>query len=305
MIEPLVSVITITYNHGSFITRTIEGVLMQKTDFPFEFIIAEDCSTDNTREIIQSYADKYPKIIRIITSDSNVGAVENETRALLQSKGKFVAFCEGDDYWTDPLKLQKQVDFLENHQEYSVCFHRCQHYYWDEDLWEEDKCGKFFGLAKDEGVDVTPEMFFKQWITQPLTMVFRMGSFNPGIHKKYKHYRDIHQIYHLLKAGKGYLFSFIGGVRLIHQNGMAGMASLEQQCQSTLEISRELYKVNLTPETKQYYEDILQWCIYEYCRRSVNKTHSILSSFELFILNKSFRRLLANLKRHFFETDIQ
>jgi glycosyltransferase involved in cell wall biosynthesis len=110
--KPVVSVVTITYNHGPYIRRCIEGVLMQKTSFPFEFIIGEDCSTDGTREIVLDYAKKYPGIIRAITSEVNVGSLENINRANSACQGEFIAFCEGDDFWIDPLKLQKQYDAI-------------------------------------------------------------------------------------------------------------------------------------------------------------------------------------------------
>jgi glycosyltransferase involved in cell wall biosynthesis len=96
---------------------------MQKTTFPFELVIGEDCSTDGTREIVLDYAQKYPEIIRDITSESNVGMFENSKRTTLACLGKYMAICEGDDYWTDPYKLQKQVDFLEMHPDYSMCCH--------------------------------------------------------------------------------------------------------------------------------------------------------------------------------------
>ena len=110
---PLLSIVTITYNHEPFIAKTIEGVLMQQVKFPIELIIAEDCSTDGTRAICQRYAAQYPALIRLITSESNVGAIANERRDMRAARGKYIAFCEGADYWTDPLKLHKQVDFLE------------------------------------------------------------------------------------------------------------------------------------------------------------------------------------------------
>jgi glycosyltransferase involved in cell wall biosynthesis len=108
--KPQVSVATITYNHAPFISRCIESVLMQKTTFPFELVIGEDCSTDGTRALAMDYAQKYPQIIRVITSDANVGSNENLKRTVHASQGEFIAFCEGDDYWVDPLKLQKQYE---------------------------------------------------------------------------------------------------------------------------------------------------------------------------------------------------
>ncbi|RUT77872.1 glycosyltransferase [Ancylomarina longa] len=117
MTNPFVSVKTITYNHEKFIAQCIEGILMQETNFSFEYIIGEDCSTDRTMEIVQEYAAKFPNIIRVITDDKNVGAVENDNRTDRACRGKYVAFCEGDDFWTDPYKLQKEVDFLEANPE--------------------------------------------------------------------------------------------------------------------------------------------------------------------------------------------
>lgn len=118
--KPLVSARTITYNHAPYIRNCIEGVLMQKTNFPIEYIIGEDCSTDGTREIVFEYAKKYSNLIKVVTSDTNVGANANAKRAFDACNGKYIAICEGDDYWTDPLKLQKQVDFLEANPDYGL-----------------------------------------------------------------------------------------------------------------------------------------------------------------------------------------
>jgi glycosyltransferase involved in cell wall biosynthesis len=123
MKTPLLSVACITYNHENYISQAIESWLMQKTDFDIEIIIGEDCSNDNTRAIIERYWQKYPDLIRVITSETNVGMMPNFIRTLEACQGKYIALCEGDDYWTDPLKLQKQVDFLENHSEYMLCSH--------------------------------------------------------------------------------------------------------------------------------------------------------------------------------------
>jgi glycosyltransferase involved in cell wall biosynthesis len=122
MTNPLVSVSMITYNHEPFIAQAIEGVLRQKTSFPFELIIGEDCSTDKTRAIVLEYQKKYPDVIRVVTSDRNVGIKKNGLRTLKAGKGKYVAFCEGDDYWHSPHKLQKQVDYLESHPECGLVY---------------------------------------------------------------------------------------------------------------------------------------------------------------------------------------
>jgi len=130
--KPMVSVRTSTYQHAPYIKQCIESVLMQKTNFPFELIIGEDFSTDGTREIIFEYARKYPDVIRVVTADYNVGIKANGFRCIRRMRGKYIALCEGDDYWTDPHKLQKQVEFLEKHPGYSFCFHQVKVIYQDD-----------------------------------------------------------------------------------------------------------------------------------------------------------------------------
>lgn len=122
-VNPIVSVAMITYGHEEFLAQAIESIVNQKTDFPFELIIAEDCSKDRTREIALDYQKKYPNIIRIIYSENNVGASNNFARCLYACRGQYVAICDGDDYWNDVSKLQKQVDFLNNNSDYVVCYH--------------------------------------------------------------------------------------------------------------------------------------------------------------------------------------
>ena len=121
---PLVSVLLITYNHEKYIARAIEGVLDQKTNFKTKLFIGEDCSKDNTREICIAYAKKFPETIELICTETNNMRVNayNIMTACAESGSKYIGFCEGDDYWLDPLKLQKQVDFLEANPDFSMCF---------------------------------------------------------------------------------------------------------------------------------------------------------------------------------------
>lgn len=130
-IKPLVAINCITYNHEPYICEALEGFVMQKTNFPFVAIVHDDASTDGTVAIIREYADKYPDIIRPIYEtepqyskhDGSFGRIMQE--ACNATGAKYVAFCEGDDYWTDPLKLQKQVDYLESHSNCSLVCSNC------------------------------------------------------------------------------------------------------------------------------------------------------------------------------------
>lgn len=121
----LVSIECVTYNHENFIADAIESFLMQKTDFAFEILIYDDASTDRTADIIKEYENMYPEIIKPIyqTENQYSKGVYVEMMNLNRVKGKYIATCEGDDYWTDPYKLQKQVEFMEEHPEYSMCVH--------------------------------------------------------------------------------------------------------------------------------------------------------------------------------------
>lgn len=121
--RPKVSIVTISYNQEKYIQEALESFVTQETDFAFEVIVADDGSTDKTQEIITSYAARYPDIFRPILRDKNIGIHKNISDALSRARGEYIALCEGDDYWTDTTKLQRQADFLDKHPSYSLCFH--------------------------------------------------------------------------------------------------------------------------------------------------------------------------------------
>ena len=122
----LVSVLCTAYNHEEYIRDALESIVTQQTDFPFELLVNDDASTDGTAAIIREYAEKYPDIVRPFYQEKNLYSQDIDIYYAVffpNARGKYVAFCEGDDYWTDPTKLQRQVDFLEAHPEYSACVH--------------------------------------------------------------------------------------------------------------------------------------------------------------------------------------
>lgn len=121
----LVSIRCLVYNHEAYLRQCLDGFVMQKTNFRFEAIVHDDASTDGSAAIIREYAEKYPDIIKpIFETENQYSKRDGSLRRIMDEacKGKYIAMCEGDDYWTDPFKLQKQVDFLESHSEYSMCF---------------------------------------------------------------------------------------------------------------------------------------------------------------------------------------
>jgi glycosyltransferase involved in cell wall biosynthesis len=164
----MLSVCMITYNHENYIREAIESVIMQKTEFEIELVIGEDFSPDTTKAICQKYAERYPQIIRILPSEKNLGTMPNFIRTLEACAGKYIAICEGDDYWTDPLKLQKQVDFLEANPEYSFVFHNALIKY-------EGNRKKGHLFCMDEVPDTTDVTFHIEKFRVPLaSIVLRM-----------------------------------------------------------------------------------------------------------------------------------
>ena len=127
--RPTVSVCCITYNHERFLAQAIESVLMQETDFDVKLIIGEDCSTDTTRTIAQAYERRYPGRILVLTPDTNLGIMRNLMATLAACHGEYIAFLEGDDYWTDTKKLQLQVDALKANGNCALCCHDAEIFY--------------------------------------------------------------------------------------------------------------------------------------------------------------------------------
>lgn len=177
--NPLVSVIVLTYNHAKYIKDCLNGILMQQTDYSIEILIGEDCSTDGTREICLNYARKYPSKIRlllhhrenIITMNGNPTPKFNAAYSLFSAKGKYLAICEGDDYWTDPQKLQKQVNFMESNDDCSLCYHPTKVTFADNSGTDH--------IQKVKGVETLKKFSLNQFIEgnglsmSTLTMMFR------------------------------------------------------------------------------------------------------------------------------------
>lgn len=143
-IQPLVSISCLTYNHEPFIRQCLNGFVMQKTSFTYEVLIHDDASTDKTADIIHEYEQKYPEIIKPIYEKENQwnkGRKGTIIFNLPRAKGKYIALCEGDDYWIDPHKLQKQVDFLEDNPEYAMVYTLSQIYNQKKNTFEENLFG--------------------------------------------------------------------------------------------------------------------------------------------------------------------
>ena len=153
---PLVTVLVTTYNQEKYIAQALDSVLAQKTDFPFEIYVSEDCGTDGTRTILQDYARSYPDMIRLNLRDKNVGISRNWYEGLCAARGEYVCTLEGDDWWLDDCKLQKQMNFLREHPDYAAVSHTIR---------QTDDAGNIYGCEPHDprilGHDATPQLFLQ------------------------------------------------------------------------------------------------------------------------------------------------
>ena len=213
MPTPLVSINCLTYNHEKYIRDCLEGFLFQKTDFPFEVLVHDDASTDKTPKILQEYTAKFPDIIKPILRDKNLCSIPGHPDPNLvnleRAQGKYVAMCEGDDFWCSPYKLQKQFELMENHPDYSIC--ACGIYYLNHihkvytpqgfppEEWpipQEEACRRiFFNIHPLH----TPAVFFRMDAFRMIQDIFQRDVLNAPM-------SDTQLFFHLATQGKvGYI----------------------------------------------------------------------------------------------------
>ncbi|MDD3037979.1 glycosyltransferase [Bacteroides sp.] len=255
MDNPLVTIRCLAYNHELYIRECLEGFIMQKTHFRFEAIVHDDASTDGTAAVIREYAEKYPNIIKpIFETENQYSKHDGSLRKIMDAHthGKYVALCEGDDYWIDPYKLQKQVELLEDNADCSLCcggYIRRQLGKIDNIQKIDSKEGFFFFTLQDWG---------KRWFTMPLTILFRkemLVEYQQKF-KYYKYSRDIHLIYHLLKNGNGIYLSNVLAVYHVHPGGICSMMPAAVNAINNYNCYRELYQLNSEDEVmKKLYID--------------------------------------------------
>lgn len=215
----LVSVCFICYNQAAFIRQALDSALAQKVNFSWEMIIADDLSTDGTREIVLDYQSSHPGLIRVLPRDSNLGPAKNFMDLINSARGKYIAYLEGDDYWTLDTKLQQQVDFLEEHSSFAICFTDSLETY-SEDM--SDTANHLFGGSGNQTVTSANELIFRNYI-QTSTVVFRNKLFE----KFPDWYADLKVgdwPLHLLNAQYGAI-KFLPVVSAVHRNHSSGVWS--------------------------------------------------------------------------------
>ena len=216
--QPLVSVVVLVYNHEKYIADALDGILMQKVDFEYEIVLGEDCSTDKSREIVLRYAQRHPEKFKLLLHESNIGANANQRTILSACTGKFIAFCEGDDYWTDPLKLQKQVNILIEHPDTIICGARAK-------TWNENnKEFTFITPTLDKDIScMTPKQFFYlgAWVKTctrmaPREMMLSIPS-NYGM--------DYNQVHYLLAKNPSGTFRCLDEIVAVYREHAGGVFS--------------------------------------------------------------------------------
>lgn len=232
---PLVSVLMITYNHALFIRKAVDSVLAQRTDFPIELVIGEDCSTDETRKILKEYPKDGDVSIRLLENDRNLGMHENFRRTLAACTGKYIALLEGDDYWTEPGKLEQQVQLLESNPDYSFCFHRATWVYLDSTprLPHAPEHGELFPSTSPPVLDF--EQFANEVCIPTASVVYRRALL-PGFPKWVDHIPWCDWVIFLLLADHGNA-AFLPDVMSVYQRHLAGANS----CSDSVKIHSGAY----------------------------------------------------------------
>lgn len=249
--EPLLSIVCLAYNHASFIRETLDGFLRQETDFPFEVIVHDDASTDSTAAIICEYAARYPSVIKPIYQRENQyrQGVPFSTRLFARARGKYIAYCEGDDYWTDPCKLQIQVDFLEQNRDYVITYHDAFMFNSQGVVRNPDMQGKY-------RQDASARELMQARPMSTLTVCFRnlLQELPPELHGV-----EVLDIcwWSLLGAyGKGKFIEEIKPAAYrVHEGGIFSMRSSKQRIQMSMHAYYSLAR---------YYQRIGDQALYEY-----------------------------------------
>lgn len=235
--KPLLSVCLITYNQVNYIEEAIEGVLKQQVNFFWELVIADDYSTDGTREILAVYKKQYPEFIKLILQDKNVGPAQNFSDLINYPSSKYIAYFEGDDYWTDPDKLQKQVDFLETNSDFAICFHEIK-------VLHEDGRELLYNNIKENRTFNFTDLALNNFIAT-VSMVFRVYEHHNILPDWFKGFAENDYGLKLLNASKGpiYYIKDCMSVYRVHSKGIWSSQSHTEMFENGIKIIDSLNAV--------------------------------------------------------------
>lgn len=261
--DPIVSIICHAYNHEEFIKNAIEGFLIQETDFLYEIIIHDDASTDSTKQIIESYVNKFPdKFVPIYQTENQFSKKKSISANFTypKAKGKYISLCEGDDFWTDKYKLQKQVDFLEKNPDYVVTWTNYVSKHNDKYI----ETGFDERFPKIHTIDLNN--VFETYITSTLTTVFRRDAIDylKILDMKYAKDNTIYSL--ILSNGKGAFLNFKSAIHIWHEGGIYSLKSDFFKRYSSYLNVKEIYETILparTPHIKNIYKGLLRIAAFE------------------------------------------
>lgn len=255
--NPLVSIRCLVYNHEPFLRQCLDGFVMQQTTFPFEAIVHDDASIDGSAAIIREYAEKYPDIIKPIYETENQyrkhdGSLRRAMDNAMHPNSKYFALCEGDDYWTDPHKLQMQVDFLESHPDYSFSVH--EYKVWNEVKKEFEPHQLEFLKGIKGNLSLTLDDFATRvFFTKTLTSVYRRSALE---YSKYGQYDpagfDWMLFYALMTQGKCYLFNRVMGVYRIQPNSVTAAKNLQGLYHHTRDAMFSIVREEQTEQSREF-----------------------------------------------------
>lgn len=260
--DPLVSIRCTVYNHEPFLRQCLDGFVMQKTTFPFEAIVHDDASTDGSAAIIREYAEKYPDIIKPIYETENQyskhdGSIRRIMNAAMHPNSKYIATCEGDDYWIDPNKLQLQVDFLETHPDFSLTVHEYQE-------WDEEKKSfrphriKFLENTTEDLTLTLDDFATGVFFTKTLTCVYRRDSLLNSKYTKYSAKYDMTLFYALMTQGKCLLFNRVMGCYRVQPNSVTSSKNISEFRRNTNEALFSLCQVEQTEQSREFVYNYLK-----------------------------------------------
>lgn len=285
--EVMVSIVCITYNQEPYIAQALDGFLMQETTFPIEIIVHDDASTDKTAEIIREYERKHPDLFVCLLQKENqytkcpYSVLEVP---FTKARGKYIALCEGDDYWIDPHKLQKQVYQLEANEEYSMCFHNAQIIYDDKSQKDRLFCSNFF----DNQIFETSDFILRDWFCPTASMVFKKASLPiyPGWAKRVQSADFTLQLFLSTNGSAVYINETMSVYR---GNALNSLSSVKRKATFYIDALISLLH-NFNEATCYKYKKSI---IRRTCRLYMLIPKTIISSYiNRFNIYKSFKRLL-------------
>ncbi|MGM9837766.1 MAG: glycosyltransferase family 2 protein [Paludibacteraceae bacterium] len=275
-----VAINCLVYNHEPYLLDCLEGFVMQQTDFPFVAIVHDDASTDHSADIIREYAAKYPDIIHPIYETENQYSKKDGflvcimDNALAATDAEYVAMCEGDDYWTDPHKLKKQVDFMDAHPEYILTSHRYTIYNQATGTWDQDYVADLF-KQHPEGFAFTNVDNFSTWITKTMTLMYRSTVAMPHDISRFRYWRDVHRNYYILKQGKGFCLPMNAAVYRRQEGGIFTSLSDIQKGRIGYLVMNELAQANLEDVDLQNHFQTLHRVFLDSIRARIQRGESI------------------------------